>query len=399
MPPRLPTLLAALALLLASTAAARTCAGLPRLEVKTLPGFCVGVITRDLRFPRGVLPLPGGDVLVAEMGGWERNRGSIARLRRDANGRYTLTRVLTGLDRPHGIILGPDGRVYVGEASRVFRFDPANPAASRQDVIGGTSGVAALPDSGRHPLTALAFDAQRRLIVNVGSASDNCQGPEGPPTGPLCAEAEGTHPRGALRRYVLKWPEGKVSAWGTLARGLRNSMALALHRSGTLLQAENSRDAINLADPRLSDAQYPHDELNVIVSGAHYGWPYCFDMARNSPEFPHYACANTRKPAALLPAHAAPLGMAYYTGPRAPRDLEGRLVVAYHGYRPSGHRVVAFAVSPRGVPQGAPLELIGGWEARADRPQGKPVDVRPGPDGALYLTEDGNGTLLRWSTE
>ncbi|WP_299428709.1 PQQ-dependent sugar dehydrogenase [uncultured Meiothermus sp.] len=362
-------------------ASAQTCAGFPRLAVTTPSGFCVGIISRDLRFPRGLLPLPSGDLLVVEMAGWSANRGSLAWLHKQGN-QYRIQRLLNGLDRPHGIALGQDGRVYVGEVGRIFRFDPEASQPRKEYIIHD------LPGNGRHPLTQMVFDGAGHLFVNVGSASDNCQQDKGKPA---CAEAGRN---GLIRRYTFQWPQGSVRGWSVYATGLRNSMALAIHPSGTLLQGENSRDAIQAADPRISDEAHPADELNVVVQGTHYGWPYCYENGKNAPEFPRYNCAQTRNPTLLLPAHAAPLGMAYLS---AQSELGGNwLVVGYHGYRKTGHRLVAFRVDGRGIPSGPAVELIGNW-VFPDGKLGAPVDMKVGPDGKIYITDDRNGMLLVFS--
>src|SRR5262245_17034084 len=73
------------------------CDGLPRMELSTLPGFCVGLVSAELFFPRGLVVLATGDVLVAEMGGWRPNRGAVWLLHRDGAS-YTHTRLLDHLD-------------------------------------------------------------------------------------------------------------------------------------------------------------------------------------------------------------------------------------------------------------------------------------------------------------
>ena len=83
-----------------------------------------------------------------------------------------------------------------------------------------------------------------------------------------------------------------------------------------------------------------------------------------------------------VPAHAAPLGIAYWNG---------GLTVGYHGYRDHGHRLVWFPIDAEGRPQNQPQELVFDWE----KPDGTQVDLKAGADGALYLTEDHNGTVLR----
>ena len=64
------------------------------------------------------------------------------------------------------------------------------------------------------------------------------------------------------------------------ARGLRNSMAMALHQNFpdagyAFLQGENARD--------LPDIFKPNEEINTIEQGRHYGWPYCYDLSTPSP--------------------------------------------------------------------------------------------------------------------
>ncbi|MEO8007485.1 MAG: PQQ-dependent sugar dehydrogenase [Betaproteobacteria bacterium] len=374
------------------------CDGLPRIQLKTPPGVCVGLVASGLRFPRGVLPLDNGDLLVVAMGGWEAQRGSVWLLKRRESG-FEQKLLVDKLDRPHGIALGPDGRVYIGVVGGVLRFNPLNPRSTLEPVVGGGSDVSALPESGRHPLVNLVFDQKGYLYVGVGSHSDNCEAHDGslPDSARSCAEAEGENPRGSIRRYRMKWPEGAVLGSEMFARGLRNSMALAVHPvSGILLQGENSRDAIHRHMPDLeNDEELPHDELNVIESGKHYGWPYCYDQGRPSPEYPDVKCAKFEAPSLLLPAHAAPLGMTFYSGGLLPIEYHGSLLISFHGYRRHGHRVVAYAVDANGSPVGSPRDLVWGWEAGAGGPKGTPVDLRTGTGGAVYLTEDRNGTVLR----
>ena len=372
------------------------CGGLPRLKLKTQPGWCVGLAAQGLRFPRGIAVLPGGDVVVAELGGWMENRGDVAVLRK-AKG-YAREVLFDKLNEPHGVAIGPDKKVYIGVVGGVFRFDPANPQATREDVIGGKSAIAAIPGAGRHPLVSLMFDAKGDLLLNLGSVTDNCEAEDGrAPAAKTCAEATGREAHGVIRRYPMRWPEGRASDFAIEAEGLRNSLAIALHRaSGTVWQAENSRDAINKRDPKLRDDTLPHDELNRIVAGRHYGWPYCYDNNVAAPEFPGYDCKGKTAPVLLLPAHVAPLGMAIDNEGKLPAPYGGHMLITYHGYRKTGHRLVAFKLDAQGAPVGESVDLIAGWDTVAGtQPGGAPVDVRIAEDGAVFISEDRNGTLLR----
>ncbi len=372
-------------------ATAGTCAGFPRISVQVPPGWCAGLVadaSAGLRFPRRLLEVSPGRFWLVDMGGWDAGRGRLLELALPASGaaQPVPMKVLADkLDRPFGIALGPDGKVYVGEAGRVWRTAPTGPIAA-ETVLDG------LPADGAHPLKEIVFGDRGRLFVNVGSSTDACRDAAGRQALP-CADTVGARPRAAVYEAVLGGPALALQSFVPFATGLRNSVALAwVAASGTLLQGENSVD--------YGDEGAPPEELNVLTKGADYGWPGCVGARQPARGYEGRAdCARSAAPALLWPAHAAPLQMIAVPA-TAKNAFAGQLVVAWHGYRAGGHRIVSYALDAAGKPTGAPRPWLTGWDAaRGVRPMGTPAGILVDSSGRLLVVEDRNRTLLVLSRE
>ena len=398
---RIAALVLALAgtLALAAPASARspyhtsgTCGALPLIPVMTADNYCLALVADGLAFPRGILAFGNDRFLVADMGSYEPGEGRIWQFDRSGKG-FKGAVIIRQLNAPHGLALGPDGKVYIGVLGGVKRFDLAHPAETLEDVIGGRSEIPGTPEDGRHALTTLLFTSRKTLVVNGGSYSNNCEGRNDEPPSQLaeCPETRGPSPRGVVHEYSFDWNTGKVTGASIFARGLRNSVGLLETKQGVVLQVENSRDSINDLMPDLpNDDDLPPDEINILEAGGQYGWPYCYGANIPAPEYPSFDCSAMKKPLIELPAHAAPLSMAYF---------DGGLIVAYHGFRAHGHRIVRFDIDANGVPQGKSRDLVAGWDGGDNAPQGAPVDLEPLPNGDLLISEDRNGTILLLTRE
>ncbi|MCA1479199.1 sorbosone dehydrogenase family protein [Bradyrhizobium yuanmingense] len=422
----------------------------PRIQIDMKAGYCAGLVASEgdrLKFPRSIVQVPGRDLLVvADMGGWGHTDGRLLLLDPRAPQGQRFKELLTGIEYPFALVIGPDKKLYASTAETIFRFDPLadNPRSTVETIIRHLPGRRiTLPDGTRtdesaHPLKQFVFDRNGRLFVNVGSHSDDCITPA-PITRP-CAAAEGVSALASI--WLFTPPAGGVfpalkpgdpdPPHIVYARGLRNSMALVLHpkfpdAGYAFLQGENARD--------LPDIFKPNEEINAIEQGRHYGWPYCYDLSTPSPEFrlvlqsgtyKSFCSANVlyKAPLSLLPPHGAPLAMLYYHGAKFP-ELEGKLLVGLHGYRPTGSRLLVYDVDDHGFPKpsAAPVryhvscaaeptrsfrtdagevaaapfeELIAGWHrVNGARPQGAPVGMTVAEDGAIWLVEDKNKTVIR----
>lgn len=366
------------------------CDGYPRIDVKTAPGTCLGLVATQLGFARGVMSI-GDDIYVTDMGGWQRRHGRLLRL--GDKGRAVPVVLLRDLDEPASLAPAPNGAIYLGMEGKVIRLDPraADPAASVRDVVTG------LPSDGLHPLAALAVAADGSLYINVGSATDHCEGAgkAAPDPAQPCPETVGSSPRATVIHVMPGSAPVDARTVAPYVRGLRNTMALTVLASGKVIAGVNARDAINKADPSLSDADLPHDTFDRLDEGADYGWPYCYDNDVPSPEYPHFDCATKHQPTMLLPPHAAPLGMLIYHGKTLP-GLDGLAIMTLHGYRALGHKLVALAIDSDGMPKGPLQDVVSDWlVVKGSHPQGAPVSIDEQDDGSILVTEDHNGTLLR----
>jgi glucose/arabinose dehydrogenase len=369
----------------ASYATEGTCAGLPRIALKVPAGWCLALVadaSTGLRFPRRVIEVAPGRFWIADLGSWEPGRGRLLQFELpvgNAAGPVAMTVIADKLDRPHGLALGPDGRVYVGEAGRIWRTPAVLPIVAETVVTG-------LPSDGAHPLKEFVFGARGQLFVNVGSSSDACRGDGGELPLP-CPDVAAARPRAAVYEATLGGAGFSLQSFKPYATGLRNSLALAWVSPGVLLQGENSID--------YADEDAPAEELNVVRAGAHYGWPYCVDARRPARGYEgRFDCARSEAPAMLWPAHAAPLQMVAVPA-GAKNEFAGQLVVAWHGYRAGGHRVVSFTIDAHGRPSGPPRPWIDGWGAsRNVRPLGSPAGILIDSAGRLFVVEDRNRTVL-----
>ena len=90
--------------------------------------------------------------------------------------------------------------------------------------------------------------------------------------------------------------------------------------------------------------------------------------------------------------------MAFYTGATFPSAYRGNLFVALHGSRPelpaTGYKIVRVVMSANRPPRVE--DFATRWRV-GDRVWGRPVDVLVGRDGALYVSDDHGGRVLRIS--
>jgi glucose/arabinose dehydrogenase len=339
-------------------------------RLRAAAGLAVGIYAR-VDNARWLRPTPAGDLLVSVP-----REGRIVLLDRDrdgdgrSDGQRTL---LEELNRPHGMEIH-DGWLYVGETDAVgrARFD-----VETGTVTGGFERVVTgLPDGGNHWTRTVRIGPDGWLYVSVGSSCNAC--------------IEEDERRAAILRFRPDGSEGEV-----FAAGLRNAVGFDW-RPGTdeFYATDNGRDLLG--------DDYPPCELNRVVRGGFYGWPFANGAREADPDHGtgrEQEIASSIPPAHSFRAHNAPLGITFVR--EAPEDsaLHGAALVALHGSwnrtRKDGYEVVSLHWEADGSIREEPF-FWGFLED--DRAIGRPVDVAEGPGGAFYVSDDYAGIIYRLSS-
>ena len=357
---------------------------------------------------------PQGDLLVSEP-----DHSRVVEITPGPRGAVTPRTVLSGLTAPQGLAFAQvSGQwvLYVGESDQIDRYPwGAGGIGGPRTVIAGH-----LPDldsSGDdvHRPKDVVVAPDGSIYFNVGSASN--ANPADRTMNPPRAVIMAVNPDGGDLRVV--------------ETGVRNGEGLAVAPDGSVWTAVNERD--NIPFPFHSpygenpDAfgqviqayvnDHPPDEVVPVTAGRDLGWPYCDpDPDQNRPvgslaDVPLVANSQTNPGGTAmdcstlapiqvgLAAHDAPLGMSFLEHSTLPAPWSGGAVVAVHGsWNRQPPRPPAVLWMAWNEAQGAlepAVTLISGFQNGHGSRWGRPVDAVPGPDGALYVTDDDAGAVYR----
>jgi glucose/arabinose dehydrogenase len=387
----------------------KTCTGSTPLDAYVSdPKLCVYVYAQSLPGARQLAFAPNGDLFVSAgklVVLWDDDKDGTSQ----ANERATFGQA-SGLN--HGVAFSRDAKfVYASSATTVYRWAYASGqrmAKSDPEVV-----IQGIPDGG-HSTRTLAFDSKGRLIVSIGSASN------------VDTSQSEWDTRAQIRRYTVAngVPTGGLAytTGEVLASGMRNEAGIFVDTDDRIWSVENGRD--NLADDDLGGDIHndnPGEEINLVdgKDPKFYGYPLCyseFKLTGGKGQGTQWAdqtlasaiqktddyCRDTtqvRPPIYAMPAHWAPLGIIRYTGRALP--MNGDLIIGAHGSwnrdpaagrviaraKLDGNKVTAFEVIAGEKDASGKLKE-GAWSVR-------PVDVRQGPDDALYVSDDNSGQVLK----
>lgn len=289
---------------------------------------------------------------------------------------------------PNGACWTLGGDLVLVEHNRILRLPDAVAALARPEI----EAVVVVPQGGLIPPSEEASNHGART----------CKvGPDGLLYVPV-GQPFNVPPRDKLALYdrtgiggIVRLSPVDGSRREVFARGLRNSVGLDFNpRDGSLWFTDNQVD-------RMGD-DIPRGEINrATAPGQFFGFPWTNSRTRitahgyDRDPLPR----GIVEPQVETVAHAADLGLAFYTGTQFPPEWRGGFFSAQHGSWnrsvPVGAQVLFTVVKPDGT-AGATTPFATGWlDEASGRYRGRPVDVAVWPDGSLLVSDDHAGAIYR----
>jgi glucose/arabinose dehydrogenase/cytochrome c5 len=394
----------------------------------TLPnGFCATIFADGIGHARQMAFAPDGTLYVNTWSGIYYNNGPVpaggfivALKDRNGNGHADVTErfgetVASGGHGGTGIAFH-NGMIYAEINDRIVRY-PVSPNEIAPKGSGETV-VSGLPITGDHPMHPFLITPKGDLLVDLGSATNDCEKKNRFPHSTGNDPCTEKMTRAGIWRYDADKTDQRFSPAERYASGLRNGEGLSLDAAGRIFATQHGRDQLREDWPELYSARQgqdlPAEELVELRSGADYGWPECyFDNAQKKLVLgPEYGgdggkkigiCAERQEPVAFFPAHWAPNDMKIYLGTAFPKAYQGGAFIAFHGSwnrapGPQGGYNIVFQPIADGKAKGAYVIFADGFAGAAKDPGRaafRPSGVAVAPDGALFISDDVHGRIWR----
>lgn len=350
------------------------------IPLKLPAGFSISVFAENLPNARVMAFDSFGNMWVSQP-----DKGTVSMIEIKNSEVVRQNAVFRNLQKPHGLALDPENptMLYIAEENKISRV-----SLYSED---GLHKIADLPAGGGHFTRTLGFGPSfakasagkpdNRLYVSIGSSCNVC------------------NEKGDRRAKIFSM-KADGSDFKEYARGLRNSVFFTWHPSTNKMWAtEMGRDLLG--------DNLPPDEVNVIENGMHFGWPFCYgnqiwDSIFNGDNTNiglwsgiKGSCENFQPSFIGIPAHSAPLGLAFIPD-SWPSEYRDDLLVAYHGSwnrsTPTGYKIVRMKLDKNGNYQ-VTEDFVSGWLS-GGKVFGRPVDL-VFKDGALYVSDDKAGLIYK----
>jgi glucose/arabinose dehydrogenase len=347
-------------------------------------GFTVTPAAEGLKRVRFFAKAPDGRIFVTDMYNLTDNKRGVIYILdgwSDASGKFArVIPYMTGLHNPNSVQFYRDASgqdwIYIAETEKLTRRRFTQGETKPTDAHPQT--LATFPDyglsykyGGWHLTRTVAFGANGKLYISVGSSCNSC------------IEKE------SVRASVIEMnPDG--SDQRQLAKGLRN--AVGLKWIGDALYATN-QGSDHLGTEMPDETFYRLVPSPTGDRTSDYGWPYCHssngkvfaDPKLKRPE----GCRNVIAPYAFFPARSSALGFDFF-GADSPAAISNAFLVSLHG---STNKAIGHGYKIVVMRKGEKLhDLITGF-LQNGTVVGRPCDILKLDAFSFLFTDDNKGVI------
>ncbi|WP_111429622.1 PQQ-dependent sugar dehydrogenase [Rhodobacteraceae bacterium DSL-40] len=290
-------------------------------------------------------------------------------------------------DIPNGPCFSPDGFLYIAERNRVLSFPAAEfffegPDQPVAVVVPQGELIPAEEESFNHTARVCRVGPDGKLYISIGQPHNV------PPV-----DKHELYAKLGIGGILRMNPDG--SGREVYTSGIRNSVGHDFNpANGDLWFTDNQVDGMG--------DDIPPGELNrQTAAGQHFGFPW----VNGAVEIPDYTDVPRPEGVEFVPpqvemqAHAADLGMRFYTGKSFPEKYRGGIFSAQHGSwnrtEPVGARVMFTALDEEGNAAGTEVFADGWLDEETGEYRGRPMDIAFLPDGSMLVSDDFAGAIWR----
>ncbi|MEM7496600.1 MAG: PQQ-dependent sugar dehydrogenase [Pseudomonadota bacterium] len=286
---------------------------------------------------------------------------------------------------PNAVCFSPDGFLYTVERNRVLVFPAAeffyeSPDVAAFNVLAEGELIPVEEESFNHTARVCDVGPDGKLYISLGQPF-NVAPPEK-------LELYNETGIGGIIRINTDGSGREVYTYG-----VRNSVGHDFHpETGELWWTDNQVDGMG--------DDIPPGELNrQTEAGQHFGHPWFGGGEVRTNEYKgEEVPIDVVHPVVETVAHAADLGMMFYTGNQFPAKYKNAIFSAQHGSwnrtTPIGARVMVTFINEDGTATMEPFAE--GWlDESTGEYLGRPVDVAQLRDGSILVSDDLAGAIYR----
>src|SRR5262245_3665433 len=287
---------------------------------------------------------------------------------------------------PNGVCFTKDGFLYVVEQNRVLLFPAAEffyegPDVVAVPVVEQGKLIPVEEESYNHTARVCDIGPDNKLYLSLGQPFNV------PPQ-----EKTDLYNEWGIGGIIRMDRDGKNRE--VFARGIRNSVGQDFNpATGELWFDDNQVDGMG--------DDIPPGELNrITAAGQNFGFPWYGGGKIRTEEY-----KNSEPPADVVypqveqAAHAADLGMIFYSGKMFPKEYRGGIFSAQHGSwnrtTPVGARILFTKLNEEGNAAESTPFAEGWLDESTGEYLGRPVDVAQLPDGSILVSDDTAGAIYR----